>query len=169
MDPHIGEPSAAGTVRSVCTQIGGNPCGTCRSCAKKVPVRVYQVNNPQRFRIVYALVDDQSSHSLATSQCMIIFYQEALNISTYSPHVVERIAMSGIRGHGFVIESLDRTCKLEFSNLIECYEIPNNREITSLIPTLMDDVEIQLLTGRDVVTAHHILDQKLCKGDVPIG
>ncbi|XP_022345684.2 uncharacterized protein LOC111113788 [Crassostrea virginica] len=185
MDPHVGEPSAAGTVRSACTQIDGNPCGTCRSCAKIVPVRVYQVNNPQRFRIVYALVDDQSSHSLATSQFFDYFLPGSFEYQYILSSCGGKIAMSGRRGHGFVIESLDRTHKLELSNVIECNEIPNNRdeipfpavaqkyphlqEIASLIPTLMDDVEIELLIGRDVVTAHHILDQRLGEGDVPIG
>lgn len=33
----------------------------------------------------------------------------------------------------------------------------------------MEDVEIELLIGRDVVTAHHVLDQRLGEGDLPIG
>lgn len=33
----------------------------------------------------------------------------------------------------------------------------------------MEDVEIELLIGRDVVTAYHVLDQRLGEGDLSIG
>lgn len=66
-NPNVGEHLAGKTVKSACTQICGRPSGTIRSCAKIIPVRVYLKEIPDKSRIVYALVDDQSSHSLATT------------------------------------------------------------------------------------------------------
>jgi len=44
----------------------------------------------------------------------------------------------------------------EFPNLLECNNIPNVR---SEIPTLDIESKISLLIGRDLLEAHHILDQ----------
>jgi hypothetical protein len=70
------------------------------------------------------------------------------------------------RGNDFIIESLDSTCTLlpsvaqQFSHLIE---------IAAFIPPVIDDIDIELVIGRDVITAHHILDQTLGEGNLPIG
>lgn len=184
VDCHVGEPTPEGTVKNVCTQICGKANGTSRSCAKIIPVRVYPKDDPHKCRVVYALIDDQSSHSLATSPFFDFFSPESTKYQYVLSSCAGRFTASGRRGHGYVIESLDWTQKLDLPVVIECNDIPNNRdeipfpavaqqyphlqEIASLIPTVMDDIEIELLIGRDVVSAHHVLDQKLCESDLPI-
>lgn len=87
-----------------------------------------------------------------------------------------RINTSGRRGIGFVISSLDGSCSLELPTLIECDNIPNNREeiptpdvalhfphmqdIVKCIPPMDGSAEILLLIGRDLPEAHHIIDQR---------
>lgn len=60
--------------------------------------------------------------------------------------------------------------------LIECAELPNNREeipsprvakgyshlldISDKIPDLLENVEIELLIGRDLIDAHIVQDQR---------
>ncbi|XP_062619211.1 uncharacterized protein LOC134280770 [Saccostrea cucullata] len=184
VDRHVGEPSQEGTVKNACTQVCGKPRGTSRSCAKIIPVRVYLKDDPQECRVVYALIDDQSSHSLATTPFFDFFSPGSSKHQYVLSSCAGRLTTSGRRGHGYVIESLDLTCKLELPSVIECNDIPNNRdeipfpavarqyphlqEIAAFIPTVMDDVEIELLIGRDVVSTHHVLDQKLGENNLPI-
>ncbi|XP_056014066.1 uncharacterized protein LOC125674154 [Ostrea edulis] len=184
VDCHVGEPTPEGTVKNACTQICGKANGTSRSCAKIIPVRVYPKDDPHKCRVVYALIDDQSSHSLATSPFFDFFSPGSTKYQYVLSSCAGRFTASGRKGHGYVIESLDWTQKLDLPVVIECNDIPNNRdeipfpavaqqyphlqEIASLIPTVMDDIEIELLIGRDVVSAHHVLDQKLCESDLPI-
>lgn len=184
-NPNVGEHLAGKTVKSACTQICGRPSGTSRSCAKIIPVRVYLKEIPDKSRIVYALVDDQSSHSLATTPFFDFFSPGSMEHQYVLSSCAGRFTASGRKSRSYVIESLDSTCKLDLPSIIECNDIPKNRdeipfpaiarqyshlqEIAQFIPTVMEDVEIELLIGRDVVTAHHVLDQRLGEGDLPIG
>ena len=54
-------------INSNCTQICGKPDVTSKSCAKIIPVKIFHRDTPEKHSIVYAIIDDQSSHSLATS------------------------------------------------------------------------------------------------------
>lgn len=184
-NPNVGEHLAGRTVKSACTQVCGRPSGTSRSCAKIIPVRVYLKEVPDKSRVVYALVDDQSSHSLATTPFFDFFSPGSMEYQYVLSSCAGRFTASGRKSHSYVIESLDSTCKLDLPSIIECNDIPKNRdeipfpaiarqyshlqEIAQFIPTIMEDVEIELLIGRDVVTAHHVLDQRLGEGDLPIG
>ena len=70
---------------------------------------------------------------------------------------------------------MDRTCSFELPPLIECDDIPNNRDeipspevarqyshlegVATNIPPLIQDASIDLLIGRDLTPAHHVQDQ----------
>ncbi|KAL5016869.1 hypothetical protein ScPMuIL_006458 [Solemya velum] len=93
--------------------------------------------------------------------------------------------MCGRQASGFVIQSLDGSCTLESPCLIECNDLPSNRseipsptvaenyshlaDIAPQIPTIDDGVEIELLLGRDLVCAHHVLEQRISGDMLPFG
>lgn len=80
------------------------------------------------------------------------------------------------RGTGFVIDSLDGKCSFKLPMLIECTEMPNNREeippprvakgyshfedISDKIPDLLENVKIELLIGRDLIAARVVKYRK---------
>jgi hypothetical protein len=94
-----------------------------------------------------------------------------------------KIMTSGRRASGFVLESCDRQVHIDLPVLIECDNIPNNKqEIPSLEVTrhhqhlcdielegLDGSCEILLLLGRDVPYVHRILDQRFGHPNAPIG
>ena len=78
---------------------------------------------------------------------------------------------------GYIIESLDGHTMLKFPTLLECDQIPNDRneiptpdvaqhhthlkDIAKHIPPLDNYANILLLLGRDIPEAHHVLDQRI--------
>lgn len=91
--------------------------------------------------------------------------------------------MSGKRATGYVIESMDGTCNIRCPTLIECDNIPNQRQeiatpavarhyrhlkdIEQFIPEYEPSVQMLLLLGRDMISAHHVLDQRVGSGNEP--
>ncbi|XP_078329283.1 uncharacterized protein LOC144624026 [Crassostrea virginica] len=170
-------------VSSSCTQICGTTHGTSRSCAKIVPARIYHEDSKHHSRTVYAIIDDQSNHSLASSAFFDAFDQ---NTPTHQYTLVScsgSVTTSGRRASGFKIESWDGSCSLALPTLIECTEFPNNREeipdrcvaenftyltdIKDHIPELMEDVQIEILIGRDLIDAHIVQDQRKGTSGMP--
>lgn len=163
-------------VLSTCTQVCGTIPGTSKSCAKIVPARIYHDSLKQHSRTVYVLIDDQSSHSLASPSLFDAFDQDYPNHQYTLISCSGSFTASGRRGTGFVIESLDGKCSFKLPMLIECAELPNNREeipfprvakgyshledISDKIPDLLENVEIELLIGRDLIDAHIVQDQR---------
>lgn len=164
------------TFSSACTQICGTITGTSKSCAKIVPAKVYLENSNQKPRTVYALIDDQSNHTLASSSLFDAFDQNTPDHEYTLVSCSGPIKTSGRRGTGFIIESLDGRCSFKLPTLIECAELPNNREeipsphvakhfthladIEECIPELLDNVEVEILIGRDLIDAHVVQDQR---------
>ncbi|CAG2236265.1 unnamed protein product [Mytilus edulis] len=68
-------------VKVTCTQVCGYPENTSKSCAKIIPVRIVNHNMPEKHRIVYAMIDDQSSHTLATSNLFNAFQDHGPDIN----------------------------------------------------------------------------------------
>lgn len=76
------------------------------------------------------------------------------------------------RATGFVIESFDGTCTLDFPTLIECdqvpdfkdeiptsdvaYHYPHLTEIVHQFPSIYDRAQVSLLIGKDLPRAHHV-------------
>jgi hypothetical protein len=186
----VGEDKCSNTtiqspVASKCTQICGETMQTFhgKSCAKTVLVKIYPKGKPEQSVKTYAILDDQSNVSLARSELF-----ELLDIQSESvPYTLSSCAglveTSGRRASDLVVESLDGSCKLDLSSLIECNQIPNLREeiptpevalyhahlndIAQHIQPLDNEADILLLIGRDLTEAHHVLDQRIRPGRSP--
>ena len=86
-----------------------------------------------------------------------------------------KTVLIGRRLSGLSIESLDGRIKMDLPTIIECNAIPNNREeiptpdiamfhehlqlICTELQPLDENADILLLIGRDLLLAHHVLDQ----------
>jgi hypothetical protein len=172
-------------ISSICTQICGTTTGTSKSCAKIVPARVYHENSNHQSRMVYALIDDQSYHTLASSSLFDAFNQNTPDHEYTLLSCSGSTKTSGRRGTGFVIESLHGKCSFRLPTLIECTELPNNREeissphvakhfthladIGDYIPELIDNVEIEILIERDLIDANIVQDQREGTREMPYG
>ena len=83
-----------------------------------------------------------------------------------------------------ITESFDSSIALDFPVVTECDHIPDNRNeiptpditrhydphlqnLESMIPPLGDDAQIVLLVGRDLLKAHHVLDQLIGSDSAP--
>ncbi|XP_063446815.1 uncharacterized protein LOC134726347 [Mytilus trossulus] len=85
--------------------------------------------------------------------------------------------MNGRRVSGLLLESLDGSTKMQLPTVIECKEIPNNRDeiptpdvanyhdhlrsISHELEPLDENADILLLIGRDLLEAHHIIEQRI--------
>ncbi|XP_068213687.1 uncharacterized protein [Palaemon carinicauda] len=163
------------SIDSSCTEICKDYYGG-KSCAKILPVKVFHKDNPDKAVQMYGIIDDQSNRSLASPDFFNLFNvwdkPENYTLSTCSGRVVT----SGRRGRNFVIESIQGYTILDLPTLIECDHIPDNRdeiptpEVAMHYPHLMDirdnispiddNCQILLLIGRDLIKAHHVIDQR---------
>ncbi|XP_071161241.1 uncharacterized protein [Mytilus edulis] len=164
------------SVNSICTEICKDTYSG-KSCAKILPVNVYHKDNQYKVIRMYAIIDDQSNRSLASPEFFNLFdvkdKPENYTLSTCSGKVVT----SGKRGRGFVMESINGNDKFDLPVLIECDHVPNNRdeiptpevtmhhphlrELRASIPPIEENCQILLLIGRDLIEAHHVLDQRI--------
>ena len=171
------------SVISSCTHVCGDNRIYSKSCAKIIQVYVYHENNPTQARIVYALIDDQSNYSLGKPEFFDSFNDNSEYVNfTLSP-CSGKTSSSGRKGSNYVVEPLDHSVKIKIPSLVECTDIPNNRheipspevvanfshlrDLASCIPPIDNDIQIELLIGRDVLRAHHVLEQRLGGDDLP--
>ncbi|XP_052799499.1 uncharacterized protein LOC128231119 [Mya arenaria] len=162
-------------VDSKCTEVCGNKPG--KSCAKIVLVDIMHNDSKRPPLRTYAIIDDQSNHSLAKAE---LFNQFDVK-SPASPYSLKscggRVTLTGRQANGFEVRSINGSERLELPILTECDLIPDNRReiptpevaanhthlrcIAESIPPLDNEAEILLLIGRDLMPAHYILDQRL--------
>ena len=84
------------------------------------------------------------------------------------------VTFFGRTAERFIIEGVSADQKLYLPRIIECDEIPKEiptpevafayrhlSDIAPLIPDLGKTAEILLLIGRDLIQAHHVLEQRL--------
>ncbi|XP_057696128.1 uncharacterized protein LOC130918450 isoform X1 [Corythoichthys intestinalis] len=156
-------------VDNKCTEIcGGEVMG--RSCSKISLVKVYQDGHKDTAIKMYVIMDEQSNRSLVRSKFFEIFNDQ----SPSAPYSLKTCAgvkeTAGRRASGYIIESLDGTVNIPLPSLIECDDIPNNRNeiptpnmalhhphlksIAHLIPDIDSQAEIMLLLGRDIIRVH---------------
>ncbi|KAM4037007.1 uncharacterized protein ACNLHF_015817 isoform 1-T1 [Anomaloglossus baeobatrachus] len=157
-----------------CTQVCGEGL-TNKSCSKICLVTVYPMGYREKAVKLYAILDDQSNRSLASSAFFDIFGIKGLSCS-YSLKTCTGVSEeSGRRATGYQIESLDGKTSLPLPTLIECNAIPNNREeiptpeaalhhphlrnIAHLIPALNSQAKLVLLLGRDIIRVHKVRKQ----------
>ncbi|XP_033761536.1 uncharacterized protein LOC117343299 [Pecten maximus] len=164
-------------INTKCTEICGKYFEG-KSCAKIVLVTVRHEASNQDPTLAYAIQDEQSNRTLGRKELF----------DTFDPHSApENYLLSTCSGKvetsGFIIESIDGTASLKLPNVIECDAIPNNSEeiptpevatnyqhlvdISDCIPPLAVNTEILLLIGRDLLIAHHVLEQKVGPPEQP--
>ncbi|XP_069140928.1 uncharacterized protein [Argopecten irradians] len=169
-------------VDAKCTEICGKTFSG-KSCAKIVQVKVRHKKSTHSPVRVYAILDEQSNKSLARKELFDVFDCNSDHESYCLSTCGGRITTSGRISLGFVVESIDETVSLDLPSLIECDAIPNNRQeiptpdvaihyphlsnIASLISPIDNNSEILLLIGRDMLSVHHVLEQRVGQPDQP--
>ncbi|XP_061190337.1 uncharacterized protein LOC133198227 [Saccostrea echinata] len=166
-------------VTSACSMVCGR-AGARKSCAKTVLVKVYPRGCPEKAVLIYAIVDEQSNRSLARSAFFDLFAISGPEIPYSVSSCNGNTTEFGRRCSDFTIESFDSSFKMDLPMLIECDQIPNIRDeipsplvaeqfshlkdIAKFIPPIQENAEILLLIGRDLLPAHHVLEQ--CLGPI---
>ncbi|XP_071098015.1 uncharacterized protein [Haliotis cracherodii] len=171
-------------IASKCTQICGDGFAG-KSCSKTVLVKVYPEGRPDMATRMYAMFDDQSNASLVMSEFFTNMEADGEVIPYTLSSCAGRKDTSGWRAKGYIVESFDGHSRLQLPTLIECNQIPDHREeipvpevamhynhlkdIANCIPPLDNDAQILLLIGRDLIEAHHVLDQRIGPNKTPYG
>lgn len=144
---------------------------------------MYPAGHPDQAVRLYAIHDEQSNRSLVRSQFFEIFNENGPS-SPYSLRTCAGLKETmGRRATGYVVESLDGTVHIPLLSLIECNDIPNNREeiptpsaaqhhpylktVTHLVPELDPNAHILMLLGRDITTVHKVHKQISGPHDAP--
>ncbi|VDI02926.1 Hypothetical predicted protein [Mytilus galloprovincialis] len=175
-ESHEGE-NESGEVKTACTQICGQVSGTSKSCSKLMLVKVYPKGQPEQSHMMYSLIDDQSNKSLATSNFFYLFSDNGPETEYVLSSCAGKFTTSGRLARDYVIEALDGSCAFDLLTIIECNDILNNRQekaspnvaiqyphlvdIAPYIPEINEHAQIDLLIGRDLISVHHVLDQRL--------
>ncbi|XP_057705305.1 uncharacterized protein LOC130923571 [Corythoichthys intestinalis] len=178
---HGGEPSADDSgstdpdeINSKCTLVcGESEAG--RSCSKICLVQVYPAGSPSKAVRLYAIHDEQSNRSLVRPEFFELFNDSGPS-APYSLRTCSGVKETmGRRATGYVVEALDGSVHIPLPSLIECPDIPNDRDeiptpdaarhhghlksVAHLIPDLDSHAQILMLLGRDVVRAHKVRKQ----------
>jgi hypothetical protein len=146
-----------------------------RSCAKIVLVKIYLKGKPEDSLKAYAILDDQSNKTLAKPELFNHFNINEPKIEYSITSCTGSIISSGRTSNSLVVESFDGKTNYELPQVIECCNIPGNKEeiptpeiglnfshlkdISSKLYELQSDAEIQLLIGRDLIDAHQVCEQ----------
>ncbi|XP_048764717.2 uncharacterized protein LOC125672561 [Ostrea edulis] len=173
------------TVSTSCTEVCNVQQNTSKSCAKISLIKVYPEGQPYRARHVYCVIDDQSNQSLASSSFFDAFGESGPETEYVLSTCAGRSVTSGRKASGYIAQSLDGSYTYKLPCLIECNEIPNNRDeipsksvarhyshladIQDYIPEIDTGANIEILIGRDLTTAHHVLDQRVGQDGLPFG
>ena len=168
-----GEPDL--NIDSRCTEVCKNIPG--KSCAKIVLVDITNRQSEMPAVRGYAIIDDQSNYSLAKPHLFDQFDVPMTETHYTLKSCGGKVSMKGRRASGFEVQSVDTHERLELPILTECEMIPDNRNeiptpevarshphlcnIADRIPELDEKAEILILIGRDLMPAHHVLDQRL--------
>ncbi|VDI57101.1 Hypothetical predicted protein [Mytilus galloprovincialis] len=155
-------------------------CSVCGYCDHPSALHVDVENEPQQ---KHEEENDQSNRTLATSDFFNFFRENGKEIEYALASCAGRFVRRGRRAFGYVLESLDGSSCLNVPEIIECSDIPNNREEipspviassyphmkdkASCIPDIDNQSEIQMLIGRDLIRAHHVLEHHVGVNDVP--
>ena len=164
-------------LKTMCTTVCGDPRWTSKSCSKTVLVQIYPADRPQRRLSTYAIIDEQSDYTLAKPALFDYFGVDTPE-TVYSLWSCSGVfQQSGREVSGLVVESVDGSYKVQLPPVTECEHLPNTRneiptpdvarsyvhmqDIADKIPPLDDQAQVLLLIGRDLLPAHHVLEQRL--------
>ena len=147
---------------------------------QKIQRKVKRKSYP-RTRFFRKIIQREAQESVQQQTIKVIDLLLRLNSSTcLTPRVKfillpRQIVVSGRKIYGFPIESLDGQSTFELPTLLECNQIPSVRDeiptpnVTTYyehfhgieIPPIDDEAVILMLIGRNLVEAHHIIDQRI--------
>ncbi|XP_022111523.1 uncharacterized protein LOC110990734, partial [Acanthaster planci] len=162
-------------ITSACSKVRGTTCSSGKSRAKIVPVLVKSKKDQSTCVKTYAIIDEQSNKTLATHQLL-----DKFNIDYREVHYTLRTCSGEESAHGrwaddFIVQDIRGTVSLDLPVVTECSLIPDFKdEIPSPdvaraydhlkgidIPEIDQNCTATLLIGRDVLEAHHVLEQRI--------
>ncbi|XP_050419539.1 uncharacterized protein LOC126832715 [Patella vulgata] len=168
-------------VSSLCTRICGQFPG--KSCAKIVLCNVYASDKPDKVIRLYVMIDDQSNRTLGSPRLFDLLAVKCEETEYVLTSCSGKVRTAGRKINGIVLESLDQTVQLDLPTIIECNQMPDNRneiptpdvarsyshlhDIAHHIPPIDENAHIILLIGRDVIKAHHVLDHRIGPANTP--
>lgn len=172
---HQGGEKVQDQVNNGCTQICGSKTSCAKSCAKIILVNVVNSSNCKTVTC-YAILDDQSNKSLAKPELFNLLQIDSRNELNYTINSCAGVHVQhGRQSRLCSVLSVDGSVCYPLPNLIECPDIPDNRNeicspqdvgyhphlehIASQIPEIRGDAKILLLIGRDLVDVHQVFDQ----------
>lgn len=175
--PYGGESSKVeNTIINKCTQICGSSFPG-KSCAKIVLVKVHRRNQPEKSVKMYAIIDDQSNHSLAKTEFFDLLQINSEAVTYNLNSCSGKIESTGRVANDCVVKTIDGKTQLNLPPLLECQNIPEIKEeiptpevaaayshmkdLVSEIPQIDINIKTLLLIGRDLVEAHHVYDQRI--------
>lgn len=177
---HGGENSISSFTTN-CTQVC-SPAFSGKSCAKIILVNIFPVGREDLKKRAYVILDDQSSRTLAKSSFFDKFGIKGQEISYTLSSCSGSAMVSGRQAFDFVVSSIQSGEQIYLPSIIECDDIPVSYEeiptpavvkpykhlsdLESEIPPIDDKAEV-ILIGRDVPSAHHVLEQKIDKPNLP--
>lgn len=161
--------------------IGGT---SMKPCAKIVQVKVYPNDQPEKAIKTCCIIDHQNNRSLADHSSLISSVNKIGNtihlvvMFRHTPYFRQTI----IELH---IGSLDGQTVLYLPTLIECNEIPDNKDeiptaevarcyshlqdIAHLTPPINFNEKTLLLLGRDIISVHNVQYQRIGNSVSPFG
>ncbi|KAM3822775.1 uncharacterized protein M6D78_018315 [Vipera latastei] len=154
-----------------------------KSCAKICLVKVYPAGQPERATRMYAIIAEHSNRSLVKPKFFDIFGIQG-QATPYTLNTCSGcVETSGRRADGFMISHIKAKEGIPLPSLVECDQMPNNREeiptpevayqhphlrhLATEIPPMDMDADILLLLGRDILTVHRIRQQSYGPDDAP--
>lgn len=125
---------------------------------------------------VYAFIDEQSNRTLARSQLFFFFDIQSESESHTLLSCSGQSTCSKRRVNGLEEKALDGSCRFDLPTVIECNEIPENKDeipnpevadklfhlqdIADYLMPLDSEIYILLLIERDLGDAHHVPEQR---------
>jgi len=172
------------TVNNLCTQVCGSTKFPGKSCAKIVPVFIYDKANKDNKVRTYAIIDDQSNRTLVSPSLLDSLNPEDCEMIEYSVNSCNGTKVTcGRKVSSLMVSNLVGDTELELPPVLECKNIPNNRNeiptpeiaacydhlnsIECEIPQVNNDTDIQILIGRDLIEAHIVHDQRIGPKNTP--
>jgi hypothetical protein len=123
------------------------------------------------------MLDDQSNITLASSRMFDLFGINGQETEYILTSCSGKIRTAGRNVNNLIIESLDQTVQLNLPTVIECSNLPENRneiptpevgqncfhlqDIAHLIQQIDSEAHIMMLIGRNAIKAHHVLDHRV--------
>ena len=175
-------PSKLEAVSSKCTTLCGDKF-IGKSCSKTLLVDVYPYGHPEKAQRVYAIIDDQSNRSLGSQELFDKLQIHGKNTQYTLSSCSGRVTSQGRMAHALCVRNVTGDTEILLPPIIECDDIPNEvseiptpdvakayrhlQYLAKEIPDLDPRCRIQLLIGRDLPEAHHVLEQVVGKQGMP--